>query len=263
MLCEYMQEEGDVASALLSQPFASGAALTGADPNRFQRPQEFSRPPHHHRPPPQQQGSILSDLASVFLGKRRKKRQTNVQGNIIRLFQATGMDSSNMFPYVRAALIGHATRGSVGNTRRGSSCSSLYRDCPSNSNDIVNYFNNHNGGVFNSVQPSVNQEVAPILSAIVSDVVGDTGSTQSPIVETADAIITSAVIQGATNYFGGEGSSSSSSAGSGGITGLLENGLNGLLGGGGGGGGSGSDSATAGITDAFNQFTSLFSGRKK
>merc|ERR1711997_437826 len=35
----------------------------------------------------------------------RNKRQTRLQGNIIRLMQATGLDSLHAFPYVRAALI--------------------------------------------------------------------------------------------------------------------------------------------------------------
>ena len=96
--------------------------------------------------------------------------------------QATGMDSLHAFPYVRAALIGHATRDRrTGNrvTRRGSACSQLFQDCPSNSDSLLDYFNNHNGGIFNQVQPSVDNEVAPIVQAILADVVGGGGTSST------------------------------------------------------------------------------------
>ena len=89
---------------------------------------------------------------------------------IFRLAQATGMDKYNAFPYVRAALIGQATQSrNPGNrvTRRGSACSQLYKDCPTDSNSLLNYFNNHNGGLVNNVQPSVDSEVAPLIQAII------------------------------------------------------------------------------------------------
>jgi hypothetical protein len=70
-----------------------------------------------------------------------------MQGNILRLFKATGMDSTNMFPYVRAALIGHATRKHTGQT----SCSQMYTKCPSDPDRMVDYFNNHNGGIVHQV----------------------------------------------------------------------------------------------------------------
>ena len=115
------------------------------------------------------------------------------------------------------------------------------------------------------MEPSVNEEVGPILSAIVSDVVGTDGDTSesSPVFDTADAIFTNAVLAGAGNYIAGNaGSSSSSSSSSSGITGLIESGINGLLGGGGGSSSSGS-SGTGAITDAIGQFASIFTGRKR
>ena len=142
--------------------------------------------------------------------------------------QATGMDSYNAFPYVRAALIGHATQDRFpgGNrvTRRGSACAQLYKDCPTDSNSLLNYFNNHNGGLVNQVQPAVDNEVAPLIQAIIADVVGgDSGSggqgglqtaastaesdsfLTSDIFQGADALFTNAVINGATEAFGGGG----------------------------------------------------------
>ena len=82
------------------------------------------------------------------------------------------MDKYNAFPYVRAALIGQATQSrNPGNrvTRRGSACSQLYKDCPTDSNSLLNYFNNHNGGLVNNVQPSVDSEVAPLIQAIIGN----------------------------------------------------------------------------------------------
>ncbi len=154
MVCEYMQDEGDVASALLSSPTSLFSDFESPRPHRPPRPRPPQRPPE----PP----GLLDQLSGLIFGRRRRRlrrfrRQsgTNVQGNIIRLFQATGMDSLNLFPYVRAALIGHATRGEKTiHTRRGSSCANLYRRCPSRSDEILNYLNNHNGGLFNQVYPT-------------------------------------------------------------------------------------------------------------
>ena len=143
---------------------------------------------------------------------------------LFRLAHATGMDSYNAFPYVRAALIGHANqnrRPGTRVTRRGSVCSQLYKDCPSDSNSLLDYFNNHNGGLVNQVQPAVDNEVAPIIQAIISDVVGDdSGRPQtaastaegdnesffsSEIFQGADALFTNAVISQATQAFTGGG----------------------------------------------------------
>jgi hypothetical protein len=130
--------------------------------------------------------------------------------------QATGMDSYNAFPYVRAALIGHATRTKTGTrvTRRGNTCAQLYKDCPTDPDSLLNYFNNHNGGLVNQVQPSVDNEVAPLIQAIVADVVGGGGGSGtsastsgsdsfvgSDLFQTGDTLFTNAVINGATSVF--------------------------------------------------------------
>ena len=72
--------------------------------------------------------------------------------------QATDMDTSNMFPYVRAALIGHASRNhntNTRNSRRRGSCAQLYSECPAHPDDIVNYLNNHKGGLVNQERSCV------------------------------------------------------------------------------------------------------------
>ena len=166
-----------------------------------------------------------------------------------RLMQATGMDSYNAFPYVRAALIGHATQDRFpggGNrvTRRGNACAQLYKDCPTDSNSLLNYFNNHNGGLVNQVQPAVDNEVAPLIQAIIADVVGGSGSgtgsgpqtaastaesdsfLTSDIFQGADALFTNAVINGATEAFGG-GGAGSGGTGSGSGSSILETALGG------------------------------------
>ena len=123
--------------------------------------------------------------------------------------------------HFRAALIGHATRGRrVGNrvTRRGSACSQLFTDCPTDSDSLLDYFNNHNGGIINQVQPSVDNEVGPIIQAILADVVtGDDGGrppqtaaaiagegsadgsfVNSDLFQAGDALFTNAIINGLT-----------------------------------------------------------------
>lgn len=165
-------------------------------PRRFR-----SRPPpplRRRRPRPQRR--FIPSL-------RRTKRQTRLQGNLIRLMQATGMDTYNAFPYVRAALIGHATKNRIGgSTRRQSSCSQLYRECPTDPDKLLNYLNNHNGGLIGQVQPSVDNEVAPIIQAIVADMVGEDESTSSAtgegsLFEMGDAFLTNALINGAQSVF--------------------------------------------------------------
>ena len=219
-------------------------------PQRFRGGQIRPRqPPVRRRQPPFPSRRVDNEVEDEFRPSRRirAKRQTRLQGNIIRymhdndtfssvfihrssrLMQATGMDSYNAFPYVRAALIGHATRPTTnrfsGNrvTRRGSACSQLFKDCPTDSNSLLNYFNNHNGGLVNQVQPTVDDEVGPIVQAIIADVVGGgggTGSTggfqtaastaeeegsfvNSDIFQAGDALFTNAVINGAAELFEG------------------------------------------------------------
>jgi hypothetical protein len=62
------------------------------------------------------------------------------------------MDTLSMFPYVRAALIGHSTRKQqVTRGRRKGACEELYKECPAQEGEIVNYLNNYNGGLVNQV----------------------------------------------------------------------------------------------------------------
>ncbi len=111
------------------------------DPHQFHHdPHQFHHDPHqvHHgggeggRP----QQSFVDQLSGFLFGRRKRRRRqgrrrviskrqaSNIQNNIIRLFQTTGMDTLNVFPYVRAALVGHSTRSGGGGgggvfTRRG------------------------------------------------------------------------------------------------------------------------------------------------
>ncbi|TRY78207.1 hypothetical protein TCAL_14441 [Tigriopus californicus] len=313
MLCEYMQTDGDAVSELINRPLsgfqsATATGLTASNPTdtrfapapngpNFDTPNAPFRPPNfqqqllqQQQPPPRpgqggflgaggggsSGGGLLSQLGSALLGRKKRQAATsNVQGNIIRLFQATGMDHLNLFPYVRAALIGHATRSDLksggGFVRRGSSCQQMYRQCPTEASGVVDYLNNHNGGLFNQVEPSVNQEVAPILSSIVSDVIGGGGTsgtqTQSSSTGglaglagsdssfgTIDKLISTALINNAAEMLtGGTSSSSSSSSATAAASG---GGLSSLL------GGSGS-SGSGVIGQALSTFTSFVSGKRK
>ena len=42
----------------------------------------------------------------------------------------------------------------------------LYRDCPTDPDRILDYFNNYNGGIINQVQPQVDNEVTPLVTKI-------------------------------------------------------------------------------------------------
>jgi len=83
------------------------------------------------------------------------------------------------YPYVRAAIIGHANKDSPGN------CDQLYIQCPSGTDQLLNYFNNHNGGLFQNALPSVTNEVGslfPGLSAlpqVAASTFGDLASSSS------------------------------------------------------------------------------------
>lgn len=196
-------------------------------PNRFRpqgptrfgtRPQRppFRRPPFRPRPPPN----------CGIICKRRRKREARqkrqIQYNILKLLKVTGLDSLNAFPYVKAALMGQAhrpdrTRGN--NFRRGSnSCSRLYRECPTDPERILDYFNNYNGGIINQVQPQVDNEVTPLVTKIVSealensDILGSSSSSSSQsdptglglsgLFDTGDKVLTQSLIQSASGYIG-------------------------------------------------------------
>ena len=55
--------------------------------------------------------------------------------------QNLGLANMGAYPYVRAAIIGHANK----DTPR--SCARLYIECPSGTDQLLSYFNNHNGGL--------------------------------------------------------------------------------------------------------------------
>merc|ERR1712054_178869 len=79
-------------------------------------------------------GDIANSLISAIAG-RRKKRQTSMHGQAIRLMQSLGLSNMGAYPYVRAAIIGHANKDRPGN------CDQLYLQCPSETDQLLNYFN--------------------------------------------------------------------------------------------------------------------------
>ena len=104
-------------------------------------------------------------------------------------------------------------------TRRRNTCSKMYRECPTEPDRIIDYLNNHNGGLINQVQPEVENEVAPIVNAIFNEALEgtklfDTGSQNpsptaaasvdplgiSSLLDTGDTVLTQALIQGASGY---------------------------------------------------------------
>ena len=124
-----------------------------------------------------------------------------------RLMYATGMDTYNAFPYIKAALQGHGTRRkNQGNrfNRRGSACAQLFTECNFDSNNLLDYFNNHNGGLINQVQPAVDNEVGPIIQAIVADVIsGDDERPVTSAVEAEESFFDSDIFQAGDNLFTG------------------------------------------------------------
>merc|ERR1719495_3049785 len=140
--------------------------------NQFSQQQQFSQQSSNAL------GDIANTLISAFAG-RRKKRQTSMHGQAIRLMQSLGLSNMGAYPYVRAAIIGHANKDSPGN------CDQLYIQCPSGTDQLLNYFNNHNGGLFQNALPSVTNEVGslfPGLSAlpqVAASTFGDLASSSS------------------------------------------------------------------------------------
>ena len=209
MLCEYMQtteEEEAEAGNLIDGVTAFLPSLTGFSrppPTVRFRPPRRRPPPFRRRPRPPIRG-------------RRRRQASSIPGNILRLLQVTGLNSLNAYPYVRAALIGQSSRPFTRVTRRRNTCSQMYRECPTDPTSIVDYLNNHNGGLINQVQPEVENEVAPIVSAIFSEALDGTrlfDPTASPapspgtdplgitsLLDTGDTVLTQALIQGASGY---------------------------------------------------------------
>jgi len=132
-------------------------------------------------------------LASVPIGKkRRRRRDTTMHGQAIRLMQNLGLANMGAYPYVRAAIIGHANKASPG------SCAQLYIECPSGNDNLLSYFNNDNGGLLQNVVPSVTNEVGSLFPGLA------------------------ALPQVAASTFGEFASSSSSSSSGGGGGGLVD-----------------------------------------
>ena len=80
--------------------------------------------------------------------------------NNVRLMQNLGLNNMGAYPFVRAAILGHAGRRSPGN------CRQQYSQCPSETSLLLNYFNNHNGGLFQNTLPTATNEVGNLFPAI-------------------------------------------------------------------------------------------------
>merc|ERR1719225_2337661 len=179
-----------------------------AQPSQFV-PQQTQFIPQQTQFVPQQQpqggglslGNIASTLMSA-LGKKRRKRQTTMHGQAIRLMQNLGLNNMGAYPFVRAAILGHAGRQSPGN------CRQQYSQCPSETSLLLNYFNNHNGGLFQNTLPTATNEVGNLFPAI----------NNLP------------QIAASTFGSGGSGGSSGSSGSSSGGDGLLDNFVDNLAG---------------------------------
>ena len=113
-----------------------------------------------------------------------------------RLMQNLGLSNMGAYPFVRAAILGHANRRSPG------SCRQQYSQCPSETSLLLNYFNNHNGGLFQNTLPTATNEVGNLFPGINN------------------------LPQIAASTFGSDGTSSSGSSGDG----LLDNFVDSLAG---------------------------------
>merc|ERR1711983_516220 len=144
---------------------------------------QFSQSQFVQTQPQQSSGSGLGDIASTLLSvlgkRRRRKRQTTMHGQAIRLMQTMGLNNMGAYPFVRAAILGHANRDNPTN------CRITYDQCPSDTDLLLNYFNNHNGGLFQNTLPSVTNEVGSLfpglnnLPQIAASTFGDTISSSS------------------------------------------------------------------------------------
>jgi len=102
-----------------------------------------------------------NDMKSLN-GSSREKRQTSAHGHAIRLMQNLGLNNMGIYPFVRAAIIGHANRRSPTN------CRQLFQQCPDTSDQLLDYFNNHNGGLFQNAIPSATNEVNSLFPGLPS-----------------------------------------------------------------------------------------------
>ena len=141
---------------------------------------------------------IAGGIASALGKKRRRKRQTSLHGQAIRMMQNLGMDNMGAYPFVRAAILGHANRQHPGScARHYLKCFDIsfiylldcrqYLECPNDTDLLLNYFNNHNGGLFQNTLPSVTNEVGSLFPglggvansvapAIAASTIGEAGS---------------------------------------------------------------------------------------
>jgi len=92
----------------------------------------------------------------------RQKRQSSTHGQAIRVMQNLGFDNMGVYPFVRAAIIGHANRAAPTN------CKQLFQQCPDSTDQLLNYFNNHNGGLFQNAIPSATDEVSSLFPGLPS-----------------------------------------------------------------------------------------------
>ena len=120
------------------------------------------------------------------------------------MMQNLGMDNMGAYPFVRAAILGHANRQHPG------SCARQYIECPNDTDLLLNYFNNHNGGLFQNTLPSVTNEVGSLFPGL--------GGVASSVIP---AIAASTI---------GEASSNPSQSGGSGGDGLLDNFVDNLAG---------------------------------
>jgi len=110
---------------------------------------------------------------------RREKRQTSIHGHAIKMMQSFGLDKMAAYPYVRAAIIGHA------NKDRPLNCRQLFRQCPDSTDQLLEYLNNNNGGLFQNAIPSATSEVNSLfpglssLPQIAASTFGDLAETSS------------------------------------------------------------------------------------
>lgn len=105
---------------------------------------------------------LAGALAHIPLGRRKRQTSSTMHGQAIRMMHSLGLNNMGAFPYVRAAIIGHANKDAAG------SCRQLYRECPDGTDQLLSYFNNHNGGLGQSVVPSVTNEVGSLFPGLAS-----------------------------------------------------------------------------------------------
>jgi len=155
----------------LNQFYQNQLSQNQFNPNQFSQNQnQFGQNQFGQNSPSSGEGGLVDTLvdglagmlASVPIGRRRRKRQTTMHGHAIRLMQTLGLHNMGAYPYVRAAILGHASKASP------QSCELMYSRCPSGADQLLNYFNNHNGGLGQNVVPSITNEVGSLFPGLPS-----------------------------------------------------------------------------------------------